>query len=96
MEEIRELLNRLVAIDREYRSVIKEAQMRGGNAVHEARKILGLTQAELAQKLNVHHTYISKIENGRTVVSKVVLRHIAQLMAGEEIDDGRTLAVANA
>lgn len=96
MEDIEELLTRLVAADREYRTAIKDAQARGGKLVRRVRERLGLSQLEFAEKLGVHHTYISKIENGRTAPGKPVLRHIAQLMTGEDIEDERALSVAAA
>lgn len=94
--EIGELLNRLVEADRVYRVAMKEAQAYGGSLVKEARRSLGLSQRAFADRLGVDHTYISKIENGRVVPSKPVLRHIAQLMAGEELEDRAALTVANA
>lgn len=94
--DIEGLLNRLVEADRLYRAAMKEAQASGGSLVKAARKSLGLSQRAFAEKLGVDHTYISKIENGHQVPGKPVLRHIAQLMAGEAIEDGRTLVVANA
>lgn len=93
---IQELLQRLVIADREYRSVVKEAQAEGGSLVREARASLGLTQRELAAKLGVDFTYISKIENGKQAPSKPFLRHLAQIMAGEELEDWLTLQAAAA
>ena len=40
-----------------------------GDRVREARKNAGLTQAELAQKMNLSETTISRIENGSQVTS---------------------------
>ncbi len=91
---IEELLQRLVVADREYRAAIKEAVAEGGALVREARKKLGLTQRQLADRLGVDYTYISKIENGRNAPSKPVLRRLAQLMAGEPIEDRGALQVA--
>ena len=92
--DIEQLLSTLVEADRVYRAAIKEAQAQGGGLIKEARKALGLTQRQLAERLRLDPTYISKIENGRMVPSKNVLRHIAQLMAGEEIEDRAALRVA--
>lgn len=89
-----ELLQRLVIADRAYRAVIKEAQAEGGALVREARTSLGLTQRELAAKMRVNFTYVSKIENGKQAPSKPFLRHLAQIMAGEEIDDRRARQAA--
>jgi transcriptional regulator with XRE-family HTH domain len=93
---IEELLQRLVVADREYRLAIKEAQAYGGKLVKEARTSLGLTQRELATKLRVDFTYISKVENGHQAPSKALLRHLAQLMAGEEIEDRHAFRLATA
>jgi len=36
-----------------------------GRALREIRRERGLTQEELAQRVNLHETYISRIENGQ-------------------------------
>lgn len=48
-----------------------------GNAIRERRRALGLTQEELAEKADLHWTYISGIERGVRNVSIVNLFHIA-------------------
>lgn len=84
-----DLLARLLQADQEYRSAMKAAQTQGGAIVKEARAALGLTQRGLAEQIHVHHTYISKIENGASLVSKPVLAKIARLLGGVSVDDWR-------
>ena len=39
----------------------------------------GLTQKELAQKLKIHQTHISQIENGKRVVGKKLAQKLAKI-----------------
>lgn len=48
-----------------------------GEAIRERRLALGLTQEDLAEKADLHWTYISGIERGVRNVSIVNLFHIA-------------------
>lgn len=48
-----------------------------GEAVRKRRLALGLTQEQLAEKADLHWTYISGIERGLRNVSIVNLFHIA-------------------
>lgn len=48
-----------------------------GEAIRKRRLALGLTQEQLAEKADLHWTYISGIERGRRNVSIVNLYHIA-------------------
>lgn len=49
-----------------------------GLAVSQARKERGLTQAELAQQINVSRKWLSGLENGR---SEVNLRSVLEVLA---------------
>lgn len=42
----------------------------------ECRKSAGFTQDELAEKLNVHQSFISKYEAGERILSLLEVRHI--------------------
>jgi len=48
-----------------------------GNAIRKQRLKLGLTQEQLAERADLHWTYISGIERGVRNVSIVNLTHIA-------------------
>jgi transcriptional regulator with XRE-family HTH domain len=48
-----------------------------GQAIRERRKSLGLTQGQLAEKADLHWTYISGIERGERNVSMMKLYQIA-------------------
>jgi ribosome-binding protein aMBF1 (putative translation factor) len=91
--DVNELLGRLLQADREYRAAMKAAQAHGGDIVQVARRTLGLTQRELAERIGVHYTYISKIENGASTVSKPVLAKLARLLGGVPVDERRTLCL---
>jgi transcriptional regulator with XRE-family HTH domain len=51
-----------------------------GNSIRKRRLALGLTQEELAEKADLHWTYISGIERGVRNVSIVNLFQIAQAL----------------
>lgn len=48
-----------------------------GLAIRERRQALALTQEQLAERANLHWTYISEIENARRNPSVDVLRRLA-------------------
>jgi transcriptional regulator with XRE-family HTH domain len=48
-----------------------------GDAIRKRRRALGLTQEQLAEKADLHWTYISGIERGQKNVSIVNLHQIA-------------------
>lgn len=54
---------------------LKEARRRLCTALREARESAGLTQTDLANRLGVGQSYVSKIENGdrRIEVAELVL-----------------------
>jgi len=55
--------------------------------VQARRRMLGLTQAELAQRAGVSQTYISNLERGRNQLPKVqIRRQIAQALRMSHID----------
>jgi ribosome-binding protein aMBF1 (putative translation factor) len=85
--ELDDLLHRLVAADHEYRAAMADAVMHGGPLIRQARQQLGLTQRELAEKVNMHFSFISKVENGHTPPSKPLLRGIAALLAHVRADE---------
>lgn len=66
-----------------------------GNFIMEKRKSLGLTQQQLADKLNVSFQAISKWENGTTYPNIEILRDLAiilevsvdEILAGSEINE---------
>jgi transcriptional regulator with XRE-family HTH domain len=51
-----------------------------GAAIRERRKRLGLTQEELAEKSDLHWTYVSGIERGSRNVSILKLCKIARAL----------------
>ena len=51
-----------------------------GERVKQARLACGLSQADLAEKLNVSVAYLSKIENGKKVMSITVLIKISDAL----------------
>ncbi len=52
-----------------------------GNFIMEKRKVLGLTQQQLADKLNVSFQAVSKWENGTTYPNIEILRDLATVLA---------------
>ncbi|PSH04917.1 MAG: transcriptional regulator [Acidobacteria bacterium] len=51
-----------------------------GTAIRKRRLALGLTQEQLAEKADLHWTYVSGIERGIRNVSIVNLFHIAMAL----------------
>lgn len=51
-----------------------------GERVKQARLACGLSQADLAEKLNLSVAYLSKIENGKNVMSITVLIKISDAL----------------
>lgn len=83
-----ELIDRLAETGRAYREAVVVAQREGPALVKEARNRLGLTQRALAERLEVDHTYLSKIENGHIPPSRALLMRLSRVLAGgtEEAD----------
>jgi ribosome-binding protein aMBF1 (putative translation factor) len=59
------------------------AQLRAGIALRDAREGAGLTQTELAAKIGIAQSALSRIEAGRTNITLAMLRRIADAL---EID----------
>lgn len=51
-----------------------------GTRVRDARSLLNLTQNELAEKAQLHPTYISAIENGKVNMSVDVLMRLTEAL----------------
>jgi transcriptional regulator with XRE-family HTH domain len=64
-----------------------------GKAVRHLRKYAGLSQEELAHKSDIHHTWISHIEQGRVNASHKTMESIA---AGIGVDHWQILSLAKA
>ncbi|HKR62597.1 MAG TPA: helix-turn-helix transcriptional regulator [Thermoanaerobaculia bacterium] len=54
-----------------------------GSVLADARERHGFRQAELAEKLGVPASYLSKIENGTRRLDVIELIHIAQAMGAD-------------
>lgn len=51
-----------------------------GQAVRKRRQAMGVSQEELADRCNLHRTYISEIERGLKTVSLLSLLRIAEAL----------------
>lgn len=51
-----------------------------GNNIKNARKKIGLTQAEIAKDAKIHVNYYARIERGETVPSVEVLEAISKIL----------------
>lgn len=64
-----------------------ESNDRLAELVQARRRMLGLTQAELAERAGVSQTYISNLERGRNQLPKVqIRRQLAQALRMSHID----------
>lgn len=51
-----------------------------GKRISNARKAIGLTQAELSEKVGISEKYLSRMENGKQVPSVVVVAKICEAL----------------
>ena len=51
-----------------------------GTLIHEARLEKGLTQAEIAKRMNTKQSVISRVENARTMPSLAFLQRLAVVL----------------
>lgn len=51
-----------------------------GSQIKRFRKAKGLTQEQLAEKVNIHATYVGKIESGKNNISVVLLFKISRAL----------------
>ena len=54
--------------------------MATGKEIRAARKTLGLTQKQLAEKLNISYVNISQLENGKRIPRPNTLKRIAEAL----------------
>lgn len=52
-------------VDRKKMECKSEVARRFGNLIHETRQKAGLTVREQAEKWNMHHSYLGKVESGK-------------------------------
>jgi len=62
-----------------------------GQILHEARKEMKMTQSQLAEKVNVTKSYISRLENGGVVPSVSLFYRIIDAL-GMRVELVRTVA----
>lgn len=62
-----------------------------GNAVRMQRRRLGFSQEELAERANLHRTYITEVENGLRNIS---LDNISKLARALEVSVSELFAMA--
>jgi ribosome-binding protein aMBF1 (putative translation factor) len=55
-------------------------QLRAGIALRDAREAAGLTQTELAAKIGIAQSALSRIEAGRSNITLAMLRRIAEAL----------------
>ena len=56
------------------------SQEKLGKNVKKAREKLGLTQEELAEKVGIHVSYVSRIERGKVNPSYDILENLAKVL----------------
>ena len=55
--------------------------------IAKLRKMAGLTQRELAEKIEIHQSFLSSIENGRSRLPENKLQKIKDVLGIDNIDD---------
>jgi ribosome-binding protein aMBF1 (putative translation factor) len=69
-------------------------QLRAGIAIRDAREAAGITQTELAMRIGVAQSALSRIEAGRTNLTLGMLRRIAEALGvGVALELGSQRAV---
>jgi len=58
----------------------KSALMKFGNAVRESRKAVAISQEELADRTEIHRTYIGGIERGERNPTLLMISRIAKAL----------------
>jgi transcriptional regulator with XRE-family HTH domain len=51
-----------------------------GEAIRKKRERAGLTQEKLAEKADLHHNYLGRVERGEEHVSLMALRRLAKAL----------------
>ena len=62
------------------------SQEKLGKNVKKAREKLGLTQEELAEKVGIHVSYVSRIERGKVNPSYDILENLAKVLKVKSSD----------
>ncbi len=52
-----------------------------GEKIKYLRKVKGISQEELAQKLNINRNFLSRIETEKSEPTATILKHIAQIFS---------------
>jgi transcriptional regulator with XRE-family HTH domain len=60
--------------------LVDEIAVRLGQAIKRRRLAVGLTQEELAERSDMHWTYVSQIEHGRRNISVAALIRIGRAL----------------
>lgn len=84
------LLQELREAEAAYRATLDAARQHSAQIMRDARERLGLTQAQLAERLGVDNSHISKIETGGRPAGKRLLAELLALLeaARAEENDG--------
>ena len=77
------IVERYLAAEAEYRAAQAAVKAHGGEFLKAARQQLGFTQRELAERLNLDFSFISKVENGHAPISKNLIRGVLALLKEE-------------
>jgi ribosome-binding protein aMBF1 (putative translation factor) len=64
------------AVRKAYESM--ELEFAIAHAVITARRLRGLSQAELARRMGTKQSYVARLESGRTLPSMATLRRVAE------------------
>ena len=76
--QFRDVNNEVISADEVFKNLDKK-HGKTGITIRGLRIRDGLTQKELAHKLNIHQTHISQIENGKRIVGKNLAQKLAKV-----------------
>lgn len=81
-----ELLDQLITAKARYRETLSTIQTQGAALFRAVRQEYDLTQRELADRLGVDHTFISKVESGSMRPGTPVLERLAKYIEAHHDD----------
>jgi ribosome-binding protein aMBF1 (putative translation factor) len=79
-EKVRASMTPVEAEHHDRRRAELVAQLRAGMALRDARESAGLTQTELAAKIGIAQSALSRIESGRSNITLAMFRRIANAL----------------
>jgi ribosome-binding protein aMBF1 (putative translation factor) len=79
---VREMLARLADRERDYLAELHACQKRAAEILDGVMEAIGANQRQLAARLKMNHTTLSRLRNGRGKIGEDTLRKLNKLLNG--------------